>query len=98
VNISKTLGNVKLIFSIPYNFSYFTTTYLKLCTTIYHLNKLLTPWSRVLHEKPAVTQLVKKFPATFHGIRRFITVLTRSLTNMVINAGCGREGLLQKQQ
>ena len=36
---------------------------------------LLTPWCRVLLEKLARLQLVKKFPA-FHGTRRFITALT----------------------
>jgi len=36
---------------------------------------LLTPWCRVLLEKLAGLQLVKKFPA-FHGTRRFITALT----------------------
>ena len=36
---------------------------------------LLTPWSRVLLEKLASLQLVKKFPA-FYGPRRFLTALT----------------------
>ena len=36
---------------------------------------LLTPWSRVLLEKLASLQLVKKFPA-FYGTRRFLTALT----------------------
>ena len=36
---------------------------------------LLTPWSRVLLEKLASLQLVKKFPA-FYGTRRFLTTLT----------------------
>ena len=36
---------------------------------------LLTPWSRVLLEKLAGLQLVKKFPA-FYGTRRFLTALT----------------------
>ena len=36
---------------------------------------LLTPWCRVLLEKLTGLQLVKKFP-TFHGTRRFITILT----------------------
>ena len=36
---------------------------------------LLTPWCRVLLEKPTGLQLVKKFPA-FHKTRRFITALT----------------------
>ena len=39
------------------------------------LTYLLTPWSRVLLEKPASLQLVKKFPA-FYGTRRFLTALT----------------------
>jgi hypothetical protein len=37
----------------------------------------LTPWSRVLIEKLAGRQLVKKFPA-FCGTWRFITALTRA--------------------
>ena len=36
---------------------------------------LLTPGSRVLLEKLASLQLVKKFPA-FYGTRRFLTALT----------------------
>ena len=36
---------------------------------------LLTPWSRVLLEKLASLQLVKKFPA-FYGTRKFLTALT----------------------
>ena len=36
---------------------------------------LLTPWSRVLLEKLASLQLVKKF-AAFYGTRRFLTALT----------------------
>ena len=39
------------------------------------LTYLLTPWSRVLLEKLASLQLVKKFPA-FYGTRRFLTALT----------------------
>ena len=39
------------------------------------LTYLLTPWSRVLLEKLAGLQLVKKFPA-FYGTRRFLTALT----------------------
>jgi hypothetical protein len=41
------------------------------------LNYLLNPWSRVLLEKLASTQLVKKFPA-FYGVQRFITAFTRA--------------------
>ena len=40
---------------------------------------LLTPWSRVLLEKLASLQLVKKFPA-FYGTRRFLTALTSPAT------------------
>jgi hypothetical protein len=39
------------------------------------LNYLLNPWSRVLLEKLAGFQLVKKFPA-FYGIRMFFTEVT----------------------
>ena len=46
---------------------YFELTYL--------LTYLLTPWSRVLLEKLASLQLVKKFPA-FCGTRRFLTAHT----------------------
>ena len=38
---------------------------------------LLTLWSRVLLEKLASMQLVKKFPA-FYGTRRFLTALTNA--------------------
>ena len=39
------------------------------------LTYLLTPWCRVLLEKPTGLQLVKKFLA-FHRTRKFITALT----------------------
>jgi len=42
---------------------------------VHVLTYLLTPWCRVLLEKPTGLQLVKKFPA-FHGTRMFITALT----------------------
>ena len=42
------------------------------------LTYLLTPWCRVLFEKLAGLQLVKKFSA-FHGTRKFITALTSIL-------------------
>jgi len=42
------------------------------------LTYLLTPWCRVLLEKPTGLQLVKKFPA-FHGTRMFITAVTSLL-------------------
>jgi hypothetical protein len=41
---------------------------------IYNAN-IATPWSRVLHVKLTVTQLIKKFP-TFYGTRKFIAVFT----------------------
>ena len=47
---------------------------LRLCNNTI-LTYLLTPWCRVLLEKPTGLQLVKKFPA-FHGTRMFITALT----------------------
>jgi len=37
----------------------------------------LTPWSRVLLEKPTSAHLVKIFP-TFYRTRRFFTVFTRA--------------------
>ena len=43
--------------------------------TVNFRSHLLTPWCRVLLEKPTGLQLVKKFLA-FHGTRRFITALT----------------------
>ena len=46
--------------------------YLSIGRVLFHL---LTPWCRVLLEKLAGLQLVKKLPA-FHGTRRFITALT----------------------
>ena len=39
------------------------------------LAEWLTPWSRVLPEKPTGSQLLKKFPA-FYGTRRFIAAST----------------------
>ena len=38
---------------------------------------ILTPWCRVLIEKPTGSQLVKKF-SEFYGTRRFITAFTRA--------------------
>jgi len=43
-----------------------------------YIYNLLTPWSRVLLEKLAALQLVKKFPA-FYGTRRFLTAHTSAL-------------------
>ena len=51
-----------------------------LCHKVLHSNAscffdqiyLLTPWSRVLLEKPTGSQLVKNFPV-FYGARKFIT-------------------------
>jgi hypothetical protein len=47
--------------------------YLLYCTHLF--TYLLTPWSRVLLEKPAGLQVVKKFPA-FNADRRFIGAFT----------------------
>ena len=52
-------------------------TYILIYLFIYLLNYLLTPWSRVLLEKPTGCQLVNKFPA-FYGTRRFITAFTNA--------------------
>jgi hypothetical protein len=41
----------------------------------FYITYLLTPWSRVLLEKLAGLQPIKKFPA-FYGTRRFLTALT----------------------
>ena len=48
-------------------------SYPKRCNNI--LTYLLAPWSRVLLERLASLQLVKKFPA-FYGTRRFLTAPT----------------------
>ena len=62
----------------------FRLTFIGPCVVIYSYNKsqrdalftyLLAPWSRVLLEKLASLQLVKKFPA-YYGTRRFLTALT----------------------
>ena len=45
------------------------------CFSRFKYTYLLTPWSRVLLEKLARLQLVKKFPA-FYGTRRFLAALT----------------------
>jgi len=59
--------------------------YWGLCRTLPQLKKSIimsvlhvisTPWGRVILEKLMVTQLVKKFPASYEN-RRFITVFTR---------------------
>ena len=42
--------------------------------TVNAITYLITPWCRVLLEKPTGLQLVKKFPS-FYGTRRFITAL-----------------------
>ena len=43
--------------------------------TVLHQLNILTPWNRVLLEKLAGSQAVKKLPA-FYGTRRFITSFT----------------------
>ena len=60
-------------------------TYIR--TSCYLLTYLLTPWSRVLLEKLASLQLVKKFPA-FYGTRRFLTALT-SARHLTLSYNCG---------
>ena len=52
--------------------------------TVNLLTYLLTPWSRVLLEKLASLQLVKKFPA-FFGTRRFLTALTTSARHLSLS-------------
>ena len=47
-------------------------------TILFKWSYLLTPWCRVLLETLTGLQLVKKFPS-FHGTRRFITILTSVL-------------------
>jgi len=47
------------------------------CLSLYILNYLLFPWSRVILENLTGSQLVKKFPV-FYGTRRFITAFTRA--------------------
>ena len=75
---------------VPLNASHFISDARSVCCCCYyyyyatccpnysvHLWYLLTPWSRGLSEKLAVSQLVRKF-TTFCGTRRFITVFTRA--------------------
>jgi len=54
-----------------------TCTYKAFAITLDTSLVLLTAWRRVLLEKLAVPQLVKKFPV-FYGIRRFITAFTNA--------------------
>ena len=63
-------GNTSSTFIIDLNSNFFLTH-----TLTYLLTYLLTPRCRVLLEKLAGLQLVKRFPA-FYGTRRFITALT----------------------
>ena len=63
-----------------YGFTYSTVTFKcripgQCCLFVVYNTYLLTPWSRVLLDKLAGLQLVKKFPA-FYGTRRFLTALT----------------------
>ena len=44
---------------------------------------ILTPWRRGLPDKPAGSQLVRKFPA-FYGTRRFITTFTRAQSHVPV--------------
>jgi len=47
----------------------------RLVLVAFVIDEALTPWSRVLPDKPIITQLVKKFRALY-GNGRFITVFT----------------------
>ena len=52
-------------------------TYLFTYLITYLFTYLLTPWSRILLEKPTGFQPVKKFPA-FYGTRRLFTAVTNA--------------------
>jgi hypothetical protein len=54
-------------------------SFVRLFEGYYHCSTLgkLTPWSRVLPEKPTGPQLLKKFTACY-GTPRFITAFTRA--------------------
>ena len=74
-NFKEILVAVHFIYSIRTRSLRTTCSYIQTCLYAYLLTYLLTPLCRVLLEKLAGLQLVKKFPA-FHGTRRFITALT----------------------
>ena len=66
---------------IPIEWTILYIIFLAISLIFYLHTYLLTPWCRVLLEKPTGLQLVKKFPAShgfpaFHGTQRFITALT----------------------
>jgi hypothetical protein len=71
---------ISLIHSTKFQFSDLDATSAVKGRISHFLNRarftyLLTPWSRVLHEKQSALQLVKELPA-FYGTRRFLTTLT----------------------
>jgi hypothetical protein len=52
------------------------STKMSISYSSFSLTNQLTPWSRVLLQKPPVAQLLKKL-STLYGTRKFITVFTR---------------------
>ena len=78
LNISKSIYIYLYLYPYPYVSISIGVTWLVTLEgegQVAHRYYLLTPSCRVLLEKLAGLQLVKKFPA-FHGTRRFITALT----------------------
>jgi hypothetical protein len=67
------LLHLLMCYSVPYNL---LSSDLLLPPVLLRNFIALTPWSRVLLQKPPVAQLLKNF-LTFYGTRRFITVFTR---------------------
>ena len=67
--------NVKLWFLVVYVRCGVLCRLVVLDKVVLYISHSLTPWSRVLLEKLASLQLVKKFPA-FYGTRRFLTAFT----------------------
>jgi len=67
----------------PWNHNY--TCLSHLCKFIIRncLTYSLTPWSRVLLEKPTVSQLVKKF-AAFYGTRSYIIAFTSARHYVIV--------------
>ena len=82
--IPLSINNVPIIVLWFMHFSLFylhcsfpvTSTSCLLCVLTYILTYLLTPWSRVLLEKPTSVHLVK-FPV-FYGTQRIITAFTNA--------------------
>ena len=68
---------VQFVAQSPYRLRHYapSSVFVKLINTITPILYALTPWSRVLREKPTCPKLLKKFPA-FYRTRRFITAFT----------------------